>query len=713
MIAICVMLAVVCLAVALVFRQLRDTQNVDQPQWEKRNIQRQLDEERHSRQLAAIERFKQLSAEVRLFYQHPALPVDRVVLAALFDFEEPLKECIASPGEVSLRSQLLKATALECLSRISCLRYQFGEAERLLRSSLKLYLQSSKDNFNSDRESASVNAGIVQSRLGWVLSALGRPEEAARLWRESVETLSRHTAKVDSRVEMELAIATRNLGFVELAQSRPGDEYFQKSLRLSRELSSRLRDTAQVNAQSVYDVTNFALAAEFHIDTCQMLHARLWETGHRELSEAVAEESLQVFQQLLSIVERTPSHCPWQRYRQAELAARANLLAMQTHHSQAASQGSVSIPEQWQWRPLHNIPGQTIYQEYLRRGKMHAEFEPHEALMVSWVDEGWSSPSVVEIVAAASPRLHVFVLVADDPHEESARDALLATGVALESVTFWRVDSGTLWLRDFGPCIIETAPGRFSCLDSFYRSGEQPQEDILPVTVASRLGMVDVPSGLRLSGGEFLTNGAGLCVASTSVLESSRKSGLKDADLTARLKQMIGVDQIVFLEPLVREPTHHVDWFATFTSPDTVVIGDYRDFDQENAAVLNRNAELLSQVRTADGPLNVVRIPMPPPSGPDEQWFGGTYTNVVFANGVLLVPTWSSAPEALEHEAMRIYQDLLPGWDIVGINSDSLGRRNGGLHCATINLFRTKNRPAELPHSWQTPAHDLEPAGAR
>ena len=84
---------------------------------------------------------------------------------------------------------------------------------------------------------------------------------------------------------------------------------------------------------------------------------------------------------------------------------------------------------------------------------------------------------------------------------------------------------------------------------------------------------------------------------------------------------------------------------------------------------------------------------MPPRS---EEFFGGTYTNVAFLNGVLLVPTWKDAPRELEEEAMRTYKRLLPNWEIVGIDCSQLGVRNGGLHCATINLYSTKPVASDL-----------------
>jgi agmatine/peptidylarginine deiminase len=79
---------------------------------------------------------------------------------------------------------------------------------------------------------------------------------------------------------------------------------------------------------------------------------------------------------------------------------------------------------------------------------------------------------------------------------------------------------------------------------------------------------------------------------------------------------------------------------------------------------------------------------MPPP-GKDH--FGGTYTNVVFANGVLLVPTYPDAPSEMEAEVMATYRRLLPGWEVVGIDAGSLVPHGGVLRCAALPLHRIRS----------------------
>jgi agmatine/peptidylarginine deiminase len=178
-----------------------------------------------------------------------------------------------------------------------------------------------------------------------------------------------------------------------------------------------------------------------------------------------------------------------------------------------------------------------------------------------------------------------------------------------------------------------------------------------------------------------------LCLVSARLPDKNCQAGYPESHVTNTIKRLFGATQVVYLEPLDDEPTGHVDWFATFTSSDTIVIGDYRGTDPVNARLLDEHAERLAGVTTANGPLKVVRIPMPPRG---EQYVGGTYTNVVFANGVLLVPSYPEASAELEREAFDVFRRLLPDWRVVGIECPKHTGRHGGLHCAVANLYRVR-----------------------
>jgi hypothetical protein len=128
------------------------------------------------------------------------------------------------------------------------------------------------------------------------------------------------------------------------------------------------------------------------------------------------------------------------------------------------------------------------------------------------------------------------------------------------------------------------------------------------------------------------------------------------------------------------------------------VVGSYDPEDDDiNAAILDRNANLLRHVSPACGRLKVVRIPMPPRE--DGQW--RTYTNVVFANGNLMVPVYPDMDSRGRRQALRTFSRLLPGWQITPVDASALSELGGSLHCITRNVGAAAVAPslAELPEN--------------
>jgi agmatine deiminase len=160
---------------------------------------------------------------------------------------------------------------------------------------------------------------------------------------------------------------------------------------------------------------------------------------------------------------------------------------------------------------------------------------------------------------------------------------------------------------------------------------------------------------------------------------------------------------------MVGESTGHVDMFATFTSPDTIVVGQFNPhFDAVNAQILDRNAEQLAQVRTRRGRLYVERMAMP--HHHDGIW--RTYTNVVYANRVVLVPVYPETDPDGSREALSLYSRLLPERKVVGINAENLSALGGALHCVVMNMAQiVEFSGAFLPNPAREPATFLDDGG--
>jgi agmatine/peptidylarginine deiminase len=75
--------------------------------------------------------------------------------------------------------------------------------------------------------------------------------------------------------------------------------------------------------------------------------------------------------------------------------------------------------------------------------------------------------------------------------------------------------------------------------------------------------------------------------------------------------------------------------------------------------------------------------------------FWRTYTNLIFANKVVLVPVYPAYCPELDEIALALYRRLLPDRRIIGIDASELIKMNGALRCITMNVPTGVLQPAD------------------
>lgn len=325
--------------------------------------------------------------------------------------------------------------------------------------------------------------------------------------------------------------------------------------------------------------------------------------------------------------------------------------------------------------------------------RLPGEFEKHSFLLVASQELVGDMPDLfADIIGKVQDRVEVLVMVNDHDEETEARKVLSERGVRLRNVRFLSLPHDTIWVRDYGPVLVEGKKGTPIVVDGRYAQEDRMRDEDTPVRFAEALKLPLLKTTLAFEGGNLISNGRGLCVATQMFLNLN--SDRDEKAVRAELARAVGAKQIVFLEPLTGEPTGHVDMFAMFASADTILVGEFDPaVDPVNAAVLDRNAAKLARAGTLQDPLRVVRIPMPSHGG--DRW--RTYTNAVHANGLLLLPVFPGEDEDVRDRALKVLARTMPRTKVVEIDARDLLPFGGLLHCVTLGLGPLKALPATLP----------------
>ena len=328
------------------------------------------------------------------------------------------------------------------------------------------------------------------------------------------------------------------------------------------------------------------------------------------------------------------------------------------------------------------------------------EFEAQSAIILNPYYLLTFCPEVFEqLVVAITENTRLICLTPPGDLMIQADRILDRLGLGDDKATLVHYPLNSSWVRDYGPLFLNHLNGSVTIADLRYDiDSDSPHrekrwfDDKIPEVFGGVFGLPVRSVPLWIEGGNLLSNGQGLYVSTSLALlamnehvEPGRPVGAAQSQRVFRaLGDYLGAEKWRTVRLLPDEPTGHIDMFATFTSPDSVVVAQCDpDVNPDDAETLDFCARILAQETTALGPLRVSRIPMPP-RAKDNRY--RSYTNVLYANGTLIVPSFEDVDPEVERYVIETYTRLLPGWKITPIRVPLERGDASYFHCMTRNI---------------------------
>lgn len=332
-----------------------------------------------------------------------------------------------------------------------------------------------------------------------------------------------------------------------------------------------------------------------------------------------------------------------------------------------------------------------------------AEWEELQALQITWTQQ---TAILRQIVDYAQEECLVYIICSDS---NAVKSYLTAGSVPIVNIRFLITSFNSIWCRDYGPwTVYSNVIDTMRIVDWIYNRPSRPQDDATPLFIANYMGVpihrtLQAPNDLVNTGGNYMVDGHGTAFASKLILTENQAgnpygvSAKTENQIDGIMNSYMGINRYIKMNTLPYDVIHHIDMHIKLLDEETLLVGQYPPGIADGPQIEANLQEVINNYQTCFGKrYKVVRIPMPPEGGqyPNNGGDYRTYTNSVFVNKTVIVPTYEAQYDTT---ALRIYREALPGYKVYGINCNSIIPSLGAIHCITKEIGVSE--PVFISHS--------------
>ena len=303
-------------------------------------------------------------------------------------------------------------------------------------------------------------------------------------------------------------------------------------------------------------------------------------------------------------------------------------------------------------------------QEVTNKVTLPAEWEEHEFVQLTWPHEktDWApmldeiTATYIEMAQAISER-EKLLIVAPDVEKVKRLLAEHLTTQQMSNVVYHQCPTNDTWARDHAFLTLSDGTLLDFCFNGWGEKFEASLDNAINRSLYSSLfthhsSLYESHLDFVLEGGSIESDGKGtIYTTRCCLLAPHRNQPLTEQQIEQELKRRLRADRIVWLddEPLPGDDTDgHIDTIARILPDGTLL-----------------------------------RMPLPDPIyDEDGTQLPATYANYLIINGAVLVPTYGQP--ANDERAIQRIQEAFPDREMIPIDSRSIIRQHGSIHCCTM-----------------------------
>jgi agmatine/peptidylarginine deiminase len=346
------------------------------------------------------------------------------------------------------------------------------------------------------------------------------------------------------------------------------------------------------------------------------------------------------------------------------------------------------LSEEEMLMPKHRNPDFTETDPPVGSVRMVGEFEHMQAVLIRYP---FGIPYTV--ISEMADDLPVITLVSSNSQANQVLALYEQNNVNTDNCSFLVAATDSYWTRDYGPWFVFDGDNQPGIVDFPY-DRPRPNDDNVPVKVAQSLGIPVYGMNLTHTGGNMMADGLGTAASTDLVLEEN--TDMTEQEVRDKMQSYLGISQYdITLDPL-GDYIKHIDCWGKYLAPDKILIGRV-PLNDDRYADYEAVANYFETTPSPYGyPYKVYRV-FSPGTAPNTP-----YTNSIILNNKVLLPTTGSQ---WDDEAIAVYQEAMPGYDVVGMEWDSWFNTDA-LHCraigiADLDMLFVDHRPHYGLMDWQ------------
>ena len=267
-----------------------------------------------------------------------------------------------------------------------------------------------------------------------------------------------------------------------------------------------------------------------------------------------------------------------------------------------------------------------------------------------------------------------------------------------KNITFVRLDSNDTWSRDLGGITVQNDK-KFTILDFNFNAWGKKFPYKLDNQITKKLKLKGIFKGYNhqtisfvLEGGSIESDGEGVIMTTSKcLLEKNRNPYLTKSTIEKQLQKYLGAKKILWLNSgyLIGDDTDsHIDTLARFIDTNTIVYQSCDDKDDEHYEELKKMENQLKTFKNINGKsYKLIPLPWIEAKYYDDERLPATYANFLIINNAVLIPTYN---DKNDDKVLKLFKNIFPKRDIIGIDCTILIRQHGSLHCVTMQYPKIK-----------------------